>query len=49
MTDVSTVALVAIKPSSADDSGFRNGFGAESLLPLAQCDSALSQDIARLD
>ena len=36
MTDVCTAALIPTKPSSDYDSGFRHGFGAEALLPLAQ-------------
>ena len=32
MTDVDTAPLLAIKPSSDDDSGFRHGFEATNLV-----------------
>ena len=46
--DVYTTALLLKKPSSDDDSGFRHGFGAEALLPLAQSAPAVSYDTTRL-
>ena len=48
ITDVCTTALLPIKPSSDDDSGFRHGFGAEASLPLAQSAPAVSHDTTRL-
>ena len=48
ITDVCTTALLLIKPSSDDDSGFRHGFGAEASLPLNQSAPAVSHDTTRL-
>ena len=42
-----TTALIPTKPSSDDDSGFRHGFGAEALLPLAQSTPAVSHNTTR--
>ena len=48
ITDVCTTALLPIKLSLDDDSGFRLGFGAEASLPLAQSTPAISHDTTRL-
>ena len=48
MIDVYTAALILTKPSSADDSGFRHGFGAEALLPLTQSAPEVTHDTTRL-
>ena len=48
ITDVSTTALLPIKPSSNYDSGFRHGFGAEASLSLALSVPAVSHDTTRL-
>ena len=48
ITDVCTTALLLTKPSSDDDSGFRHGFGAKALLPLAQSAPAVTHDTTRL-
>ena len=47
MIDVSTAALLPIKPSS-DDSGFRHSFGTEASLPLTQSTLAVTPDTTRL-
>ena len=48
ITDVYTTALLQIKPSSDDDSGFRHGFRAEASLLLTQRVPAVSHDTTRL-
>ena len=48
ITDVCTTALLLRKPSSDDDSRFRDGFGTEASLPLAQSVPAISHDTTRL-
>ena len=48
ITDVYTTAWLLTKPSSDDDSGFRNGFGAEASLPIAQSTPAVSHDTTKL-
>ena len=46
--DACTTALLPIKPSSDDDSGFRHGFRAEGSLPFAQSAPAVSHDTTSL-
>ena len=41
-------ALLPIKPSSDDDSVFRQGFGAEASLPLTQSVPAVTNNTTRL-
>ena len=48
ITDVCTTALLPIKPSSDDDSGFRHGFRVKASLPLALSALAVSHDTTRL-
>ena len=48
MTDVYTAALLPTKPSSDDDSGFRQGFRAEVLLSLTQSTPAVTHNTTRL-
>ena len=48
ISNVCTTALLLIKPSSDDDSGFRHGFGAEASLPLAQSAPAVSHNTTRI-
>ena len=48
MTDVYTVALLPTKASSDDDSGFRQGFGAEVSLPLTQSTPAITHNTTKL-
>ena len=48
MTDVYTEALLPTKPSLDDDSEFRNGFGAEASLLLAQSGPAVTPNTTRL-
>ena len=47
LTDVRTSALLSTKPSSDDDSDFRDGFGAKASLPLTQSSSAVTHDTNR--
>ena len=48
MTDVYTAALLPTTPSSDDDSGFRDGFGAQASLPLTKSAPAVTHDNTRL-
>ena len=45
MTDVYTAAMLLMKPSSDDHSGFRHDFGAKALLPLTQSAPVLYIDL----
>ena len=48
MTDFYTAVLLPTKPSSDNDSGFKNGFGAEAPLSLTQSIPAAIHNTTRL-